>query len=74
MLKPGGVLVLGVPREPLWRALNMVRGKYLTRLGSTIGHLTHWSSLTLRNRVRKSFGPVDATRSPLPWTLVRARK
>lgn len=73
VLKPGGVLVLGVPREPLWRALNMVRGKYLTRLGNTIGHLNHWSALTLRGHVRKNFGPVEATRTPLPWTLVRAR-
>ncbi|HUB93425.1 MAG TPA: class I SAM-dependent methyltransferase [Verrucomicrobiae bacterium] len=74
VLKPGGVLVLGVPREPLWRALNMARGKYLTRLGNTIGHLNHWSTLTLKRHVAKNFGPVEATKTPLPWTLVRARK
>ena len=74
VLKPGGVLVLGVPREPLWRALNMARGKYLSRLGNTIGHLNHWSTITLKRHVAKNFGPVEHTRTPLPWTLVLARK
>ncbi len=74
VLKPGGVLILGVPREPLWRALNMMRGKYLSRLGNTIGHLNHWSTLTLKRHVAKNFGPVEEIKTPLPWTLVRARK
>lgn len=74
VLKPGGVLVLGVPREPLWRALNMARGKYLTRLGNTIGHLNHWSTYTLQRHMAEHFGPVEAVKTPLPWTLVRARK
>src|SRR5690606_5554081 len=43
ILKPGGVLILGVPREPIWRGLNMVRGKYLKDFGNTTGHLNHWS-------------------------------
>ena len=73
-LKPGGVLVLGVPREPLWCGLNMARGKYLTRLGNTIGHLNHWSTYTLQRYMAKYFGPVEAVKTPLPWTLVRARK
>jgi len=74
VLKPEGVLILGVPREPLWRALNMARGKYLSRLGNTIGHLNHWSTITLKRHVVKNFGPVEETKTPLPWTLVRARK
>jgi SAM-dependent methyltransferase len=74
VLKPNGVLILGVPREPLWRALNMVRGKYLSSLGNTTGHLNHWSTITLKRHVAKNFGPVEAAKTPLPWTLVRARK
>ena len=42
-VKPGGYLILGVPREPLWRALNVARLKYLKDFGNTVGHLNHWS-------------------------------
>jgi SAM-dependent methyltransferase len=74
VLKPGGSLILGVPREYLWCALNLARGKYITRLGNTIGHLNHWSTFTLKRYVAKHFGPVLATKTPLPWTIVRATK
>ena len=36
-------LLVSVPREPLWRALNMLRGAYWRALGNTPGHLNHWS-------------------------------
>ena len=36
-------LIVSVPREPLWRGLNMARGAYLKDLGNTPGHLNHWS-------------------------------
>lgn len=74
VLKPGGSLILGVPREYLWCALNLARGKYVSRLGNTIGHLNHWSTFTLKRYVTKHFGPVLATKKPLPWTIVRATK
>lgn len=74
VLKPGGILVLGVPREPLWSMLNLARGKYVRHFGNTIGHLNHWSTLTLKRYMAKHFGPVEATKTPLPWTIVRAHK
>lgn len=74
ILKPGGVLILGVPREPIWRGLNMARGKYLKDFGNTIGHLNHWSSRSLVKFIEANFGPVEARKQPLPWTIVRARK
>lgn len=74
ILKDDGVLILGVPREPLWRALNMLRGKYLKDFGNTVGHLNHWSTTSLIKHVEKNFGPVTAKRNPLPWTLVLAKK
>ncbi len=74
ILKPGGYLILGVPREPLWRVLNMARGKYLKDLGNTPGHLNHWSTLTLKRFLAKHFGEVTEVRTPLPWTLVLVRK
>ena len=36
-------LIVSVPREPLWRALNLARLRYVARLGNTPGHLSHWS-------------------------------
>lgn len=74
VLKPGGYLILGVPREPMWRMLNMARGKYLKDLGNTPGHLNHWSSNALFTFVKKNFGPIQDSRQPLPWTQVLAQK
>ena len=36
-------LLVSVPREPLWRMLNMARGAYIKELGNTPGHVNHWS-------------------------------
>jgi SAM-dependent methyltransferase len=74
ILKKDGYLILGVPREPLWCTLNMARGKYLTSLGNTPGHLNHWSTFMLRNFIEKHFGPVHLVKTPLPWTIVAAQK
>lgn len=74
VVKPGGYLILGVPREPLWRMLNMARLRYLRDLGNTTGHLNHWSKRSLIKHVRENFHDVVEVRSPLPWTLVLARK
>ncbi len=62
-------LILSVPREPLWRALNMLRGKYLTHLGNTDGHVNHWSG---RGFQRFCAADVDLLqrRSPVPWTFL----
>lgn len=72
--QPGGYLVLGVPREPLWCMLNMARGKYLAHFGNTPGHLNHWSTRGIKKYVRRYFGPVVEVRTPLPWTILVAKK
>jgi Methyltransferase domain len=65
-------LLVSVPREPLWRALNVLRGAYWSALGNTPGHLNHWSrGAFLRLLARE--GELVAVRSPLPWTLVLVR-
>ena len=66
-----GTVVLSVPREPIWRAGNMARGRYLGDLGNTPGHVNHWSARGFRSFVESAFA-VDATRRPLPWTMLRA--
>ncbi len=61
--------ILSVPREPLWRALNMARGKYLSDLGNTPGHMQHWSRKRFVAFVRRRFDIVQVC-SPLPWTMI----
>lgn len=63
-------LILGVPREPLWRVLNMIRGKYLSSLGNTPGHLNHWSTNQLLQLMEQKVGKIVAVRKPIPWTIV----
>lgn len=67
-------LILGVPREPLWRVLNMARGKYLNSLGNTPGHLNHWSTSGIVNLVEQNFGKVLKVQTPMPWTILLAEK
>jgi SAM-dependent methyltransferase len=61
-------MLVTVPREPLWRALNVARGAYVRRLGNTPGHRHHWSRRAVLDLVA-AHGEVVAVRSPLPWTL-----
>lgn len=67
-------LILGVPKEPLWRFLNVCRFKYVKDFGNTPGHLNHWSKKTLVNLIEKEFGKVIAVESPTPWIIVLAKK
>ena len=65
-------LIVSVPREPIWRILNLARGKYVSQLGNTPGHVQHW---TRRGFLKMLTRHVDvvATRSPLPWTMALCR-
>jgi 2-polyprenyl-3-methyl-5-hydroxy-6-metoxy-1,4-benzoquinol methylase len=65
-------LLVSVPREPLWRVLNVTRGAYLRELGNTPGHLNHWSRASFR-ALLGGFGEVVAIRSPFPWTMLLVR-
>ena len=65
-------LLVSVPREPLWRMLNMARGAYLKDLGNTPGHVNHWSLRSFVEMLARH-GEVAAVRSPFPWTMVLVR-
>ena len=67
-----GHLILSVPREPVWRLLNLARGKYVADLGNTPGHVQHWSTSAFLRLVRDYFDVV-AVRTPLPWTMALCR-
>ena len=61
--------LVSVPREPLWRGLNMARGAYLRDLGNTPGHVNHWSKQGFV-RLLSRHGEVVERRSPFPWTML----
>lgn len=65
-------IILSVPREPLWCALNLARLKYVSHFGNTPGHINHWSKRGFVSMVAKEVAVID-TRSPIPWTILLAR-
>jgi len=65
-------LLVSVPREPRWRALNMARGAYLKDLGNTPGHLNHWSKRGFAKLLARH-GEIAELRSPFPWTMALVR-
>jgi len=65
-------LLVSVPREPLWRALNLARGSYMAQLGNTPGHLNHWSKRSFTQLLARH-GEVVEVRSPFPWTMLLVR-
>jgi 2-polyprenyl-3-methyl-5-hydroxy-6-metoxy-1,4-benzoquinol methylase len=67
-----GHLLVSVPREPLWRGLNMVRGAYWRDLGNTPGHVNHWSKRGFVSLLSR-YGAVEEARSPFPWTMLLVR-
>jgi 2-polyprenyl-3-methyl-5-hydroxy-6-metoxy-1,4-benzoquinol methylase len=65
-------LLVSVPREPLWRALNVARGAYVRDLGNTPGHINHWSKRSFLQMAARH-GEVVAACSPFPWTMLLVR-
>ncbi len=64
--------LLSVPREPIWRAANLARGKYWPAAGNTPGHIQHWGRRRFRDLVG-TYLDVTTVHSPIPWTVVGAR-
>jgi SAM-dependent methyltransferase len=65
-------LLVSVPREPLWRALNVARGAYLRELGNTPGHVNHFSKRGFVSLLARH-GEIVETCSPFPWTMILVR-
>ena len=68
-------ILVSVPNEPLWRILNVLRGKYLKDFGNTPGHLNHWNPSQFHHLLVSLQGWVIVRRSfPLPWQMVFLKK
>ncbi len=65
--------LLSVPNEPLWRVMNIMRGKYLKDFGNTPGHINHWSKASFMYLLNKYFTVVDC-KQPIPWNMILVAK
>ncbi|OIZ94222.1 methyltransferase type 11 [Candidatus Rickettsiella isopodorum] len=66
-------LILSVPREPIWRLLNMLRGKYCSAFGNTPGHLQHWSKRRFVTQISTYFDILEV-KTPFPWTMLLCQR
>lgn len=64
-----GQVLISTPWEPVWRLLNLARGRYVRDLGNTPGHLQNFSRRQLL-ALAAAHLEVQAIRRPLPWTVV----
>ncbi|KVQ63132.1 class I SAM-dependent methyltransferase [Burkholderia territorii] len=65
-------VIFSVPREPIWSAMNLARGKYLSALGNTPGHIQRWSTRAFLSFISTRF-EIVCVRTPLPWTMLLCR-
>lgn len=66
-------VLLSVPREPLWRLLNIARLSYLKEFGNTPGHINHWSFRQFKKFIENYFEVIDVSKS-IPWSIIIAKK
>ena len=62
-------VLVSTPWEPLWRGLNMARGKYIRELGNTPGHIQHFSKRALIRLAQRHIR-ITERRDPIPWTVL----
>jgi len=68
-----GYIILSVPQEPIWCALNLLRGKYISSFGNTPGHIQHWSRKKFIELVAQYFDIVEI-KTPFPWTMILCKR
>ena len=62
-------VLVSTPWEPVWRVLNVMRGRYLREFGNTPGHIQHFTRADLE-RLASTELRVLERRRPLPWTIL----
>jgi ubiquinone/menaquinone biosynthesis C-methylase UbiE len=65
-------VLISTPWEPVWRILNIARGKYWRAFGNTPGHVQNFSRNALRSLASRKLD-ILAERTPLPWTAYLGR-
>ena len=67
-------VLVSVPHEPIWRMLNLARGKYIKDWGNTPGHLNHWTFFQLPKFLIGENFKLNRRNYPLPWQMVLLEK
>lgn len=67
-------VLVSVPNEPLWRMLNLSRGKYIKAWGNTPGHLNHWTVFQFPKFLREGNFLIKNRNYPLPWQMALLEK
>jgi SAM-dependent methyltransferase len=62
-------VLISTPWDPVWRAMNMLRGRYLADLGNTPGHIQHFTRRSLVDLAQTELRVLER-RTPLPWTIL----
>ena len=62
-------VLVSTPWEPVWRLMNLARGRYVSAWGNTPGHIQHFSRRALRRLVSRRVDVLEERR-PLPWTVL----
>ena len=70
MIAQGGA-VISVPWEPYFRLGNLFRGKHLRRLGSSPGHIQHFTRRSLTRILAREFARFDLE-VQFPWLMAFA--
>jgi SAM-dependent methyltransferase len=65
-------VLVSVPRDPIWRILNVARGAYLRSGGMPPGSVHQFASRSFVELCRTAGEPV-AVATPFPWTMVLLR-
>lgn len=66
-------IILSVPNEPLFTIQRFLRGKNMFKLGDHPEHIQHWSSGKFEKFVREHL-LIKEVSTPLPWTMITAKK
>lgn len=66
-------IIFSVPNEPFFIIANLLRGKYLRRLGNHPEHINHWNYRGFEKFLKKNGLQIQKSRHPFAWTMVLAR-
>jgi ubiquinone/menaquinone biosynthesis C-methylase UbiE len=66
-------VLLSVPNEPLFTYQRFLRGQNMKKFGSHPEHVQHWSTKAFKRLVSEFMHVIDSE-TPLPWTILVAKK
>lgn len=53
LIRVGKIILITVPNDPIMRACNLIRGKYLETLGNFPDHVNHWTIISFKKFLQK---------------------